>query len=166
MRLESCGKYKYIKAGLDKEIPEHRHIMHQIDPRENESELHVHHIDGNKSNNDPSNLAWMTKSEHMRLHHLGENHFPCSGKNNANYRHGMCVNGQSEEYKKIHNRKSYQRHREERLAKQNAYEELHRDHKRWYDKLRYWERQLENAIEDDRKQYCVQKILELKENTA
>ena len=28
----------------------------------------VHHIDGNKRNNDPSNLMVMTQSEHCRLH--------------------------------------------------------------------------------------------------
>lgn len=28
----------------------------------------VHHIDGNKRNNDPSNLAVMTQSEHARIH--------------------------------------------------------------------------------------------------
>ena len=28
----------------------------------------VHHIDGNKQNNDPANLQVMTQSEHMRLH--------------------------------------------------------------------------------------------------
>ena len=28
----------------------------------------VHHIDGNKRNNDPSNLAVMTQSEHCRIH--------------------------------------------------------------------------------------------------
>ena len=30
--------------------------------------LIVHHIDGNKRNNDPSNLAVMTQSEHCRIH--------------------------------------------------------------------------------------------------
>lgn len=29
----------------------------------------VHHIDGNKLNNDPGNLRVMTQSEHVRLHH-------------------------------------------------------------------------------------------------
>jgi hypothetical protein len=31
----------------------------------------VHHIDGNKLNNDPENLAVMTQAEHMREHGLG-----------------------------------------------------------------------------------------------
>ena len=31
----------------------------------------VHHIDGDKANNDPSNLQIMTRSEHSRLHGLG-----------------------------------------------------------------------------------------------
>ncbi len=31
----------------------------------------VHHVDGNKLNNDPGNLAVMTQAEHMREHGLG-----------------------------------------------------------------------------------------------
>ena len=31
-----------------------------------------HHKDGNKLNNRADNLMWMTRSEHMRLHHLGK----------------------------------------------------------------------------------------------
>ena len=164
MRLNPCGKYKYVKAGLQKEMPEHRYVMHRVDPRENESELVVHHIDGNKANNNPSNLMWMTVSEHSILHHLGENHFPCDGENNANYRHGMCVGGHSAEYRKIHNRKSYQKNREQRLSKQNAYGAEHREHKRWYDKVRYWEEELQTATSEERKQVCLAKLSILKEN--
>lgn len=31
----------------------------------------VHHLDGDKKNNDPANLAVMTQGEHMRTHGLG-----------------------------------------------------------------------------------------------
>ena len=33
-----------------------------------------HHIDGNKENNDPSNLMLLTKSNHHHLHSYGVNH--------------------------------------------------------------------------------------------
>lgn len=166
MKLNPRGKYKYIKRGLTKETTEHRHALHIADPRENEHELVVHHIDGDKSNNDPSNLVWMTKSEHARLHHLGENHFPCSGESNPNYRHGMCVDGHSQEYKSIHNHKCYIKHREERLAKQNAYGALHREHKRWIDKVNYWNKQLGLAETEERKEVCRKRISDLKECTV
>ena len=162
MPIVSCGKYKYIKRGLPREMPEHRYIKHLVDPQENENELVVHHIDGDKSNNDPDNLQWMTNSDHSRLHHLGDNHFPCSGEDNANYRHGMCVGGASREYKRIHNRKTYFAHRESRLAKQNAYAVTHREQKRLYDKIRYWEQQLMSAQTDDRKEECENRLNELK----
>ena len=161
--IKPRGKYKYVRHGLPKEMPEHRYIMMQIDPRPNASELVVHHIDGDKSNNAPSNLIWMTPSEHSRLHHLGENHFRCDGQNNANYRHGMCVGGQSKEYKHIQNKKSYQSHRKERLAKQNAYGALHREQKRLYDKRRYWSAELSNATTIDRIEFCLKKLNSLME---
>jgi hypothetical protein len=48
---------------------EHRVIAEQMLARPlNRNEI-VHHIDGNKHNNDPSNLLVMTQSEHVRLHH-------------------------------------------------------------------------------------------------
>lgn len=166
MGLETSGKYKYIRRGQPKLTVEHRLIMHQKDPRDDEENLVVHHIDGNKANNDPSNLMWMTNSEHQRLHHLDENHFPCAGEDNANYRHGMCVGGQSKEYKSTHNKKCYQQHREERLAKQNVYCAEHREHKRWYDKINYWTKELSSATSEERRDVCLRKIQYLKENKA
>lgn len=157
------GKYKY-KGINHTTIPEHRIVMHQIDPQPNESELVVHHINGDKSDNSPGNLVWMTQSEHSRLHHLGENHYPCSGRANPNYRHGECVNGHSKVYKKFHNHKAYMKNRTERLAKQNAYGAKHRDHKRWYDKVRYWERQVTLAASEERKAECLARLHELKES--
>ena len=76
----------------------------------------------------------------------------------------MCVGGHSKEYKSIHNRKSYMSHREERLAKQNAYDAEHREQKRLYDKIRYWERKLEEAQTEERQAVCEAKLNELKES--
>lgn len=44
------------------EIREHRAIAAHVDG------IHVHHIDHDPGNNDPSNLVILTKSEHARLH--------------------------------------------------------------------------------------------------
>ena len=164
MKINPRGKYKHIRDENGKLIKQHRYVLHQIDPRPNENELEVHHIDGDKSNNDPSNLMWMSKSDHMRLHHLGENHFPCSGTNSANYRHGMCMGGKrTKEYVQYHNHKTYMKHREQRLAKQNEYGAMHRDHKRWYDKVRHWTKQLELASTEERRTECINRLNALKE---
>lgn len=46
----------------------HRVIAEQMLGRPLERGEIVHHIDGNKHNNDPSNLRVMTQAEHLRLH--------------------------------------------------------------------------------------------------
>ena len=162
--ITTSGKYKYVRRGSPKLMTEHRLVLHMTDPRQNECDLVVHHIDGNKSNNSPDNLVWMSKKDHASLHHSGENHSPCSGESNANYRHGMCVGGQSKQYKKIHNKKYYQSNREAVLSKQRMYADAHREHKRWYDKLRYWEKRFAASESQTEKEACLKKIIQLKEN--
>jgi hypothetical protein len=47
---------------------EHRVVAEQMLGRPLKRNEIVHHIDGNKHNNDPSNLQVMTQSEHMKAH--------------------------------------------------------------------------------------------------
>ncbi len=47
----------------------HRHIASVKVGRWLSTGEHVHHIDENKQNNDPSNLEILSKSEHYKLHH-------------------------------------------------------------------------------------------------
>lgn len=49
---------------------EHRYVMEGLLGRPLKSSEIVHHIDGDKFNNEPSNLVIVTRSEHMRLHRL------------------------------------------------------------------------------------------------
>lgn len=51
------GKYKF----------EHRIVIESMIGRNLSPDERVHHIDGNKLNNSPSNLAIMSKSEHSKL---------------------------------------------------------------------------------------------------
>jgi hypothetical protein len=46
----------------------HRIVAEQMLGRSLKKDEIVHHIDGNKRNNNPSNLMVMTQSEHCRLH--------------------------------------------------------------------------------------------------
>ena len=48
----------------------HRVVAEAMLGRKLRSDEVVHHIDGNKRNNDPSNLQVMTRSEHARMHTL------------------------------------------------------------------------------------------------
>lgn len=59
------GAYPYI---CGTKIRAHRYIMEDILGRKLDSKEHVHHIDGNKINYYPENLAVLNKSDHHKLH--------------------------------------------------------------------------------------------------
>lgn len=58
--------------GENKGRSHHRVVMEQYIGRKLRRDEHVHHKDGNRSNNDISNLELMTASQHMS-HHAQEN---------------------------------------------------------------------------------------------
>lgn len=51
-----------------KQIRTHRYVMQKHLGRELRSNEIVHHIDGNKANNDISNLEIVSRSEHIKMH--------------------------------------------------------------------------------------------------
>jgi hypothetical protein len=60
--------YIEFTRGENKGRGEHVVIMEQRIGRRLRTDEIVHHIDGNRSNNDDNNLALMTRAAHMRLH--------------------------------------------------------------------------------------------------
>jgi transposase-like protein len=64
--------YVMITMGEHKYRGEHTVIMEQILGRRLRPGEEVHHKDGDKHNNDPSNLELLTKAEHARLHRRRE----------------------------------------------------------------------------------------------
>ena len=66
--------YKYKALKVDgKRIDEHRFIMQNHIGRKLSTNEVVHHIDGNKLNNDISNLEIVSRSNHSRLHTIERN---------------------------------------------------------------------------------------------
>ena len=65
--LKPSGYYE-ITMGEGKGRLEHVFIIEKIIGRRLYANECVHHIDHDKTNNDPSNLLLMTKSEHASLH--------------------------------------------------------------------------------------------------
>ena len=51
--------------GVRKQSYVHRLVLHAFDPRPNEKDLEVHHIDGNPANNNLENLMWVTHEENI-----------------------------------------------------------------------------------------------------
>ena len=62
--------YYKIKKIKGKKIRLHRYVMEQFLGRKLKRSEHVHHIDGNRHNNDIANLQIMSCSEHHRLETL------------------------------------------------------------------------------------------------
>lgn len=61
LRRLAQGVYEY----------EHRLVAEEILGRPLASHEVVHHIDGDRANNEPSNLEVLARADHMRLHHHG-----------------------------------------------------------------------------------------------
>ena len=53
-------------------IMAHRAVMEQHLGRKLKSNEHIHHLDGDRTNNDITNLVILTRGEHSRLHRLKE----------------------------------------------------------------------------------------------
>ena len=64
-------EYKGIKVD-GKKVDEHRYVMEQHLGRPLEPNEVVHHKDGDKRNNDIDNLELTSRSEHSRMHRLGQ----------------------------------------------------------------------------------------------
>ena len=65
-------QYRYRALKINgKRVDTHHHVMEEILGRKLAKDEVVHHLDGNKLNNDPSNLQVMTRAEHSRLHMQG-----------------------------------------------------------------------------------------------
>lgn len=167
MKLEPpesiTGNYKYVCAG-GKLTTEHRAKMKKACPQESEDKLVIHHIDGNKGNNDIENLVWMTRREHIQLHKTGVKR-PCiSGTKNPNYKRGEWVGGEKPKwYKKEYNKRYYHENRERLLSRQKEYDALHRERNRLYGRMRYWNAALGSAKTEKRRQECLTHLAELKE---
>lgn len=78
---------KYLRVSLQdtnkvrKSIPLHRLVLNTFKPCENSINLTVNHIDGNKENNNLSNLEWMTNKDNIK-HAFNNNLRNEQGENN------------------------------------------------------------------------------------
>jgi|AGFS01.1.fsa_nt_gi HNH endonuclease. len=76
-RIDTGVGYYYVydptheMANASGKVYVHRYVAQQHYGIKLTTNLHVHHIDENKLNNDPSNLQILTESEHTALHSNG-----------------------------------------------------------------------------------------------
>lgn len=55
-------------AYKDGYVQEHVAVMYELTGRKPTRGYLIHHKDENRQNNDPSNLEWMTRGEHLNMH--------------------------------------------------------------------------------------------------
>ena len=97
INIDKNHRYECVKLFIDgvaHVVGLHRLLMITFCPIENMDELEVNHIDGNKSNNDLSNLEWVTSSENV-LHAFKYNlREPMSEDKNGNSKltRGIVIN--------------------------------------------------------------------------
>lgn len=61
-------KMVHLRQRIDKYCSVHRLVMKAFCPCENQDELEINHIDGNKLNNILTNLEWVNRIENMRAY--------------------------------------------------------------------------------------------------
>jgi len=68
-RYVTRGGYVAIKTGIRKWQLEHRIVMERVLRRKLHKHEHVHHRNGNKTDNRRRNLVLLTNAEHWAVHH-------------------------------------------------------------------------------------------------
>lgn len=84
--------------------------------------LHIHHIDQNKLNNSLSNLIYLTKAEHMKIHH--PNGIPHEITEEERYKRGNAFRGKkfTEEHKRRISESNIGKHNHSEEAKKRISE--------------------------------------------
>ena len=101
--VSSSTGYKYIRY-KGKAIEEHRLVMMKLLGRELETDEHVHHINGNKTDNRPENLMLLTHSEHSSLHAKPKRHAICKRCGEFKHIHSRELCDTCYHYELVHGR--------------------------------------------------------------
>lgn len=67
-KTKNSAGYIMVTIGKGKQVYEHRFVMEKHLKRKLDVDEHVHHVNGNKSDNRAKNLIVLSHSEHNRLH--------------------------------------------------------------------------------------------------